>query len=309
MNMKVDRWLFFPLYTIFSVLFCLVVYHCLVPELREGGRFDGSGRTVFTIDGAEGFALLLDEYESSLLEVRESADVKSLYPENLPHDLHALPIPEKTSIFISLVLPSVLRVNAEIAETRNEVVRLITKKENFQRLTAKEEWWLNRVARSYGCRPDDTTQLMMRVDEVPPALALAQAITESGWGTSRFAREGNALYGLHMPSKSDGNYIVSRKGNVKVAAFDSVYEATRSYMHSLNRVYAYSEFRAQRAAMREKGQTVTGHDLAVNLYSYSELGDRYIRDLQFLIKQYQLEELNKTVLLPEKRENRVRFSR
>jgi len=307
--MNCTRWLFFPLYTLISVLFCLVVYHYLVPELREGGKFDGSGRTVLAVDSAQGFARLLDEYENSLSQVRKTADVKALHPENLPPDLAALPIPEKTSIFISLVLPSVLRANEEIAQTRSEILRLLSKKEKYQRLTTKEEWWLNRLASSYGCTADDEDQLLMRVDEVPPALALAQAITESGWGTSRFAREGNALYGLHLPTNSKGKYLVSERGNVKVAAFDSVYEATKSYMHSLNRGFAYRDFRQQRAAMKQQGETVTGHALAANLHSYSELGDRYIRDLQLLIEQYRLEELNGAALKPEKRDHVVRFQR
>lgn len=296
-------WLFFPLYTVCSVVFCLAMYHNLVPELREGGR------SLFVIDGARDFARLLDEYDSTLLQVRESSGVKSFYPENLPHDLSSLPVPDKTAIFISLVLPSVLRVNEEIAGTRHEMMRLLAKKERFRRLTAKQEWWLNRLARSYGCSPDDRKQLLLRVDEVPPALALAQAITESGWGTSRFALAGNALYGLHKSSRGDGKYILSRQGNVKVAAYDSVYEATRSYMHSLNSVFAYSDFRRQRAALREKGEDLTGYVLAANLLSYSELGGRYVRDLRFLIAQYRLEELNRVVLQPGKREKVVRFLR
>lgn len=307
--MKISRAVFFPLYTVFSVVACLLLHYKVVPAVFDStaGPLFASGPHKFT--DATAFAQFLDEYGASLEQVRTNKVAPAVYPENLPVNLAGLSTGDKTSIFISLVLPNVLRVNEEIAATRLRMEELLQKKEDFRRLTRKEQWWLNRLAWQYGCDPEDRNELRLRVDTVPAALALAQAITESGWGTSRFAQLGNALYGQHLPSDSEGEYILSRHGNVKVAAFDSIYEATRSYIHNLNRVRAYADLRKRRAALRAKGLQITGHELAGGLERYSEIGENYVRDLRYIITRYELEHLNLVRLQEQGHGQAVEFIR
>ncbi len=220
-----------------------------------------------------------------------------------------MPAEEKKSLFISLLLPDIARVNEEIGKQRREMNLLLAKRAGYRRLTAKERWWVNRLARAYGCDPDDTRELRRRVDTVPAALVLAQAIDESAWGTSRFAQEGNALFGQHLSEDSDGEFILSRRGNVKVAAFSSIYQATRNYIHNLNSVWAYDEFRRLRWVLRRNGIRLTGRVLAGGLDRYSELGSRYVRDLRYLISKYHLEFFNGVRLQHRHRKLVVEFSR
>ncbi len=307
--MKISRTIFLSLYTVISVLFCLLLRYGVAPVLFPEGFGGQSPTAVQNLADAKHYTKLLDKYDGHLDQIRESKSAPPVYSENLPINLGRLPVPDKTTIFISLVLPNIVRVNDEISATRERLLQLLDKKNQFKRLTRKEQWWINKVAWRYGCSPEDTNELLLRVDTVPVALALAQAIDESGWGTSRFAREGNALYGQHLPQGSEGKYIVSRGGGVKVAAFDSIYEATRSYMHNLNSVWAFSDLREIRADLKAQGRLVTGHDLATGLERYSALGKRYVSDLRYIIKRYDLEMLNTVQLRSVPRDLTVQFSR
>lgn len=307
--MKISRTAFLSLYTIVSVLFCLLLRYSFVPLLFPESKFGRSNGAVHQLADAGHYRQLLDKYDGRLEQIRKSNTAPQVYSENLPANLGHLPVPDKASIFITLVLPSIVRVNDEILVTRAQMIGLLEKKAQFRRLTQKEQWWLNRLAWHYGCSPDDSEELLLRVDAVPVALALAQAINESGWGTSRFALEGNALYGQHLSKGNKGKYIVSRRGNVKVAAFDSIYEATRSYIHNLNSVWAYSGLRELRGEANKKGLLATGYDLASGLERYSELGERYVRDLRYIIKRYELEKLNTVQLKRSNKELTVQFSR
>jgi uncharacterized FlgJ-related protein len=280
---------FFIVLPVIAVLFLRYV---LFPEVFTGQSGTMGRKIVHTLNHAEDFAEFIDEYGGDLEEVRRNNSVPAVYSENLPVDLNNLPVSDKTSLFITLVLPNVLRVNEEIRDIRQEMERLFLKQEKYKRLTRKEQWWLNRLAWDFGCEPEDRQEMRLRVDTVPVALALAQAIDESGWGTSRFALAGNALYGQHLPSDSEDAYILSKHGNVKVAAFDSIYAATRSYIHRLNSVWAYDDLRQMRASLREQGLDITGHELASGLESYSALGKEYVHDLRYLIERYDLEYFN-----------------
>ncbi len=290
--MKISRALFPSFLIVLPVLAVLFARYVLFPTVfaGQGGVF--GSRAVHTLTDAEDFAAFIEEYGGDLDQVRKTHSVPAVYSENLPVNLSTLPVQEKTSLFITLVLPNVLRVNEEIRDIRQQMEKIFAKKENYARLTRKEQWWLNRLAWDFGCDPEDRQEMRLRVDTVPVALALAQAIDESGWGSSRFAIAGNALYGQHLPGDSLDDYILSRGGDVKIAAFDSIYLATRSYIHKLNSVWAYEDLRQMRASLREQGLDITGHELASGLESYSALGKEYVHDLRYLIERYELEHLN-----------------
>ena len=174
---------------------------------------------------------------------------------------------------------------------------------------AREKWWLNKLTKKYGVVGRDMDELLKRVDIIPASLVLAQAITESGWGTSRFARLGNALYGQHMPAASNAPHILSTSGNVKVAAFASLYDATESYINNLNSHRAYKELRQLRAQHRLDDQLPHGAEMAGGLLAYSQIGSRYVRDLRFLIGKYKLEDFDQAVLDTNRRGLSVVFTR
>ncbi len=233
--------------------------------------------------------------EATLKETRKSERAHRLFPLNIPNDLSELPIPLKTSIFISIVLTNALKANEAILHIRSKLIRLHLQKKNRHTITKSDAEWLTELARQYASSPD-TSSLLQRVDIIPVSLTIAQAITESGWGTSRFALAGNALYGQHLPQASKGRYIVSLSGNIKVAAFDSIYAATNSYIHTLNSSRAYRELRKIRNQMRSQQKDVSGYTLAHGLKHYSALGNKYIDIIQFIIKRYNLASLERVVL-------------
>ena len=125
----------------------------------------------------------------------------------------------------------------------------------------------------------DTDELLRRVDIVPPRLAVAQAVQESGWGTSRFAQAGNALFGQHAPV-GEGAIQASGNANVALKAFDTIQASVRDYMRNLNRHRAYRGFRAARAGMRASKRPLDAVELAGTLGRYSEEGQLYVERLR-----------------------------
>src|SRR5690606_15396684 len=102
---------------------------------------------------------------------------------------------ERKQVFIRMVLPLVLEVNARVEQDRAHLLTLRARTEAGHTLGPREQDWLNRIMRAYEVTDLDWDVLLRRVDTVPPSLAIAQAANESAWGTSRFAQEGNALFG------------------------------------------------------------------------------------------------------------------
>ena len=129
-------------------------------------------------------------------------------------------------------------------------------------------------------------ELWRRVDIIPLSLVLAQSAEESGWGTSRFAAEGNALFGQWAWGKNAIKPKEQRsgKGDYGIARFDSPLESMRAYMLNLNTHRAYTDLRKARAALRNQGQKPDGETLARTLTRYSERGEEYVGTLLSIMK-------------------------
>ena len=141
---------------------------------------------------------LFNDLGYDLKGVRAGQKVKPIYLTKLPKDLNALGnTKEKRELFIKIVLPLILDENNKISEDRKKLFKILGK--NFN--TAGERVWLKRRFKEYKIADQDLSKLKMRMDIIPVSIALAQAANESGWGTSRFALEGNALFGQWTWSK------------------------------------------------------------------------------------------------------------
>lgn len=246
----------------------------------------------FELSGAEHANDFFNTFEVVIAQIGESKSVRSFYSQNLPKDIWKLSIDQKRELFIHLLLPSIIAVNAEIEEERKVLIKLHNKKKEFYRLTWKDQAVINKLAIKYSTPANNFDKLYERIDIIPVSLALSQAIIESGWGTSRFSREGNGLYGVHLPSNSEGEYIVSKVGGVKVAAYDSIYSATKAYAHVLNTSKAYEGLRKKRLEQRLHSEAFSGADLAGTLTAYSEIGDAYVEYVRTVISRNKLELLN-----------------
>lgn len=251
---------------------------------------------------------VFDSLGYSLESVRRGdASVPRLFVMALPPDLAAVePTPRRKALFLASVLPLVLAVNEELRDLRRQVLALLGAKRTRVALDSDQRAWLARVATRYDLAVEDgLARLLLRVDEIPVSLVLAQAIEESGWGGSRFARDGNALFGQRAWTRTLPGLAPTDAGAepaFSVRSFLNLLGAVRSYMHNLNTHEAYAELRAQRARRRASGLPVTGHLLSGSLLRYSERREAYVVQLRRLISSNGLEQFERarlTQALPE----------
>ncbi|MDD9990405.1 MAG: glucosaminidase domain-containing protein [Rhodospirillales bacterium] len=225
--------------------------------------------------------------------------VPRLLLEALPRDLSNMPsVREKKRLFFQTVLPIVLQVNEEIVTARWRLERLAGKLMRADALPPADREWLAAMADLYGTDPFDVQELLNRMDVVPPSLALAQAAEESGWGTSRFARQGNALFGQYTYSTKAGMLPERRDADRRhrVRSHDNLLAGARAYVHNLNSHWAYEDFRRRRAQLRRSGAQLDGHVLAGELHSYSERRGAYVKSIRRIIRQNRLGDFDRAWL-------------
>jgi Bax protein len=195
--------------------------------------------------------------------------------------------------FVGKIVSSVEVANEGIRTQRQALLGMF-KQRGHQSMSSQQQQWVQGLAKRYALRSfnlqsaSQWQQLIQRVDTIPPSLAVAQAITESAWGRSRFAREANNYYGVWCFTKGCGLVPKQRRAGAtfEVRSYASVMASVRSYMHNLNTNRAYRELRALRAQMRQQGKVVSGVDLANGLAHYSARGEAYVKGLQTIIRNY-----------------------
>ena len=235
----------------------------------------------------------------SLGELRGGkSSVPPIYLNHFPADMASLNSPRlRKDIFIKTVLPLVLRANSEVRLERQRMLVLLERiKGKFpnEGLTPTEHAFLTKLAVEYGVGEMDFVELQQRVDVVPASLALAQGAEESGWGTSRFARLGNAVFGQRTFRKGDGLVPLRRERGERyeVKSFNNLYKSVRAYVWNLNTHFAYSKFRAKRASLRNDGLPLDGYVLTGTLDRYSERGVNYISAIRAIIQRNRLDEFD-----------------
>ena len=241
---------------------------------------------------------LFNDLGYDLKGVRAGQKVKPIYLTKLPKDLKALGDTRlKRELFIKIILPLILDENEKIQEDRKKLFKIISK--NFN--TAGERVWLKRRFKEYKVEDQDLAKLKMRMDIIPVSIALAQAANESGWGTSRFALEGNALFGQWTWSKKG---ILPKEQDPdqthKIMQFQILKASVRAYKNNLNTHNAYKEFREVRARLRQDETQITGLDLTKYLKNYAAIGEKYVAILDDIIKRNSLTDFDKANLLPTK---------
>ena len=239
---------------------------------------------------------LFEDTNYTLKDVRKTKLVKPVALTLLPNEIKMIESTSKRKeFFIQIVLPLILKENSNIKIDRKRLFSIINKSNN----TVLEKKWLEKKYKQYGVPSRDLSTLKIRMDEVPVSLALAQAAKETGWGTSRFAQEGNALFGQWTWSgeglkpkdadKSEGH---------KVMKFNVLQASVRAYQRNLNTHSTYKDFRQERAKLRDKGEPLDSMILSKFLNKYAETGDQYVEVLQKIIKQNNLQDFDDAKLLP-----------
>jgi uncharacterized FlgJ-related protein len=200
----------------------------------------------------------------------------------------------------------VLRINELILADRVRAKQLTERLAHGQSVTPHDQAWLTELAVKYkvlestSARLDSDAfaELLMRVDVIPPSLSLAQAASESGWGTSRFAEQGNSLFGQWAWGKGlkPAEQRTSEFGDQRIAAFGSTAQAAYSYALNLNTEHGYRELRLKRADLRRQQLRISGTVLAETLLHYSERGQAYVDDLKALIRENRLDDVDDAYL-------------
>lgn len=215
---------------------------------------------------------------------------------------------QKKQAFFDYLQPLVEQHNQRLLAEREQVAALAAKLEEGHALSELERDSLAEFAHRYrielkpGREKQAVAALLRRVDIVPVSLALIQSANESGWGTSRFAREANNLFGQKCFREGCGIAPGRRQGGPEYARFDAPADAVASYMHNLNTNPAYLDFRKLREQLREQEQPVTGPAVADGLHRYSVRGDDYVRELRSMILRDRLHRIDETVAEAEMRE-------
>jgi len=239
---------------------------------------------------------LFEDTNYTLKEVREKKLVKPVALTLLPNEIKMIEDTKKRKdFFIQIVLPLVLKENNNIKIDRKRLFSIINKNNNSN----LEKKWLESKYKQYGVTSKDLSILKIRMDEVPVSLAIAQAAKETGWGTSRFAQEGNALFGQWTwsgeglkPKEADKN-----EGH-KVMKFNVLQASVRAYQRNLNTHSSYVEFRKARAKLRDQKKPLDSIVLSKYLNEYAETGEQYVDVLQKIIKQNNLKDFDDAKLLP-----------
>ena len=239
---------------------------------------------------------LFEDTKYTLEDVREKKLVKPVALTLLPNEIKMIESTKKRKeFFIQIVLPLILKENNNIRIDRKRLFSIINKSNNSD----LEKKWLAKKYKQYGIPSKDLSTLKIRMDEIPVSLALAQAAKETGWGTSRFALEGNALFGQWTwsgeglrPKESDKN-----EGH-KVMKFNVLQASVRAYQRNLNTHSSYKDFRKARAELRDNGKPLDSFILAEYLDKYAETGEKYVEVLKKIIAQNSLKDFDDAKLLP-----------
>ena len=239
---------------------------------------------------------LFEDTDYKLDDVRQKKLVKPVALTLLPAEIKMIENTKKRKeFFIQIVLPLILKENNNIRLDRKTLFNIINKSNN----TKIEKKWLKNKFKQYGIPSKDLSILKIRMDEIPVSLAIAQAAKETGWGTSRFAQEGNALFGQWTwsgeglkPKEADEN-----KGH-KVMKFNVLQASVRAYQRNLNTHSSYENFRLARAQLRDSKRPLDSILLSQFLKNYAETGNQYVEVLQKIIKQNNLKDFDDAKLLP-----------
>ena len=232
----------------------------------------------------------------NLRDVRKKKLVKPVSLTLLPQEMKMIENTKKRKdLFIQIILPLIIEENNNIKMDRIKLFKILNKSKN----TKMENKWLISKFKQYGVVNKDLSTLKIRMDEVPVSIAIAQAAKETGWGTSRFAQEGNALFGQWTWSGEGIKPTDAEDDSThKVMRFKVLQASVKAYQRNLNTHSSYKDFRSARAELRDEGKKLDSMILTEYLDKYAETGKKYVKVLQQIINQNHLTDFDDAKLLP-----------
>ena len=216
--------------------------------------------------------------------------------DHLPKEMQSIEnVKKRKNLFIQIVLPLIIEENTKIKLDRKKLFVILNKNNNSK----FDVEWLKKKFKQYGVMKNDFSTLKIRMDEIPVSLAIAQAAKETGWGTSRFAQKGNALFGQWTWS-GDGIKPTAADSNSKhkVASFKVLKASVKAYLRNLNTHSSYKRFRKERAIQRDNNKKLNSLELVKYLDKYAETGIEYTKILSKIITQNSLIDFDDVKILP-----------
>ncbi len=243
---------------------------------------------------------LFKEVNYNLKDVRDTKLVKPIDIGLLPNEIkNIVNTKKRKDMFIKIVLPLIVKENNKIRIDRKRLFTILNKNSN----TDIEKKWLKKKYKQYGVRKNDLYSLKVRMDEIPVSLAIAQAAKETGWGTSRFALKGNALFGQWTWSGEGLKPKNADEGkDHKVMKFHSLQLSVRAYLRNLNTHSTYKNLRKARTELRNQNKPLDSIILSNHLDKYAETGNQYIEVLKKIIIQNNLKDFDEARLLPSSKD-------
>jgi|TARA_B110000211_G_scaffold188475_1_gene214380 Bax protein len=237
---------------------------------------------------------LFDDVNYDLKKVRNNKLVKPIYFTQFPKDLDEITsVQLKKETFIKIVLPLVVAENQKILDDRLKLQNIMKKKMTSE----KEKSWLRQKLKEYKVKKGDINKLERRMDIIPVSIAIAQAAKESGWGTSRFALEGNAIFGQWTwNGKGIAPLERNKEQTHKILRFPILRASVKAYKNNLNTHNGYQEFRKKRSLLRKRKSSIDGMKLIHSLDNYAQNGKEYTKILAKIMEQNSLKDFENVKL-------------
>ena len=239
---------------------------------------------------------LFEDTNYNLKDVRLNKIAKPVEIGKLPYELKEIQNTKKRKeLFIQIVLPLILEENNKILLDRKKLFAILNKNNNSK----SDDIWLNKKFKQYGISKKNIPTLKRRMDIIPVSMAIAQAAKETGWGTSRFALEGNALFGQWTYTDKGIKPAAAEAGTKhKVMMFNVLKSSVRAYARNLNTHKSYRKMRYVRAIQRDNNGKLNSLELVDFLDNYAETGKEYTIILKKIIEQNSLTDFDDVNIMP-----------
>ncbi len=268
-----------------------LVYQELYGEVTEEDSMEDGVRLKASV-----LYQLFEDTNYKLRDVRVNKIAKPVEIGKLPYELKEIQsVKKRKELFIQIVLPLILEENNKILLDRKKLFAILNKNNNSN----SDNEWLNKKFKQYGISNKDIPTLKRRMDIIPPSMAIAQAAKETGWGTSRFALEGNALFGQWTYTDKGIKPAAAEVGSKhKVMMFNVLKSSVRAYARNLNTHKSYMKMRYVRAIQRDNHGKLNSIQLIDYLDKYAETGKEYTIVLKKIIEQNSLKDFDDVKILP-----------
>ena len=274
----------------------------IVKDIKKSTKFE-INKNYLSSDQFDDKTAVLQWSQFILNNVNNNIPIARMYFSRIPKNISEYETKKKKSVFIAILLPIALRGNELVLEQRKYMKTAFVKNNINQIEYFSKKYRISNFKNIKFSNLDQSqlnkikAELLMKINTIPISMILSQAIIESGWGSSRFAQEGNALFGQWTWKDDDG--IKPQKNlnaNFSVKNFKNLSDSVNSYILNLNTHPAYDELRKYRSLQLHMGNTVTGYEMANFLQQYAEIGYEYVTKVTNMIKTNKLNKFENSKL-------------